>query len=63
MRKELDAFYLPNVLLSGGELEGTLPLLAGKLKEGITTLYVCRNKVCKLPVTDVKDALKLIQNR
>ena len=59
-RKEFDKNYLPNVFLSGGKNEGTLSLLDGKLIEGQTTIYVCQNKACKLPVTEVKEALKQI---
>ncbi len=59
-RKEFDSHYLPNVLLSGGKNEGNLAMLKDRLVSGQTTIYVCRNKVCKLPVTDVKVALKQI---
>ena len=57
-RKELDQHYLPNAFLMGGATEGTLPLLENKLQKGSTTIYVCRNKACKLPTTDVGEALK-----
>lgn len=57
-RKEFDTHYFPNVFLSGGKNEGSLSLLKNKLNEGQTTIYVCQNKVCQLPVTEVKEALK-----
>jgi len=56
-RKELDKFYLPNVFLAGGLTEGTLSMLEGKLRAGETTLYVCQNESCKLPVTEVIEVL------
>lgn len=59
-RKELDTHYLPNVFLSGGKNEGSLSLLEGKLVPGNTTIYVCRNKSCKRPVTDVSKAIEQI---
>ena len=59
-RKEFDTHYLPNVFLYGGKNEGTLPILEGKLREGLTTIYVCRNNACKLPVSDVGEAMKQI---
>ena len=59
-RKEFDKYYLPNVFLSGGVNEGTLSLHESKLIEGQTTIFVCQNKVCKLPETKVKEALKKI---
>jgi len=58
--KEFNKNYLPNVFLSGGKKEGSFPLLEGKLVKGQTTIYVCQNKACKLPVTEAKEALKLI---
>ncbi len=60
-RKEFDTHYFPNIILSGGKIEGTLSLLESKLIEGQTTIYVCQNKVCQLPVTEVNEALKQIK--
>ena len=61
-RKEFETHYLPDVFLSGGKNEGNLALLKDKLIRGQTTIYVCRNKVCKLPATDVKEALRQISD-
>jgi uncharacterized protein len=58
IRKELSKNYLPNALLLGGTKEGSLELLKLKLVESKTMIYVCQNKTCKLPVNNVKDALK-----
>jgi uncharacterized protein YyaL (SSP411 family) len=60
-RNELMKNYLPNALLLGGQTEGNLELLKGKLQEGETMIYVCQNKVCKLPVMEVEKALPLIK--
>ena len=57
-QKEFNKHYLPNALFSGGVSEGALPLLKHKLIEGQTTIYMCQNKLCQFPVTDVKEALK-----
>lgn len=57
-RKELDQYYLPHVFFSGGKDEGTLELLKNKYVPGQTMIYVCRNKSCKLPVTETAAALK-----
>ncbi|MBN2350221.1 MAG: thioredoxin domain-containing protein [Bacteroidales bacterium] len=59
-RKEFDTHYLPNVFLSGGNDKGTLPLLEEKLISGQTTIYVCRDKTCKLPVKEVNEAISQI---
>ena len=59
-RMEWDKEFNPVVLLMGGKDEGSLELLKGKLVEGQTTIYVCKNKVCKLPVTEVDRAIALM---
>ena len=59
-RKEFDTNYLPNVFFSGGKDEGNLMLLEGKYKPGQTTIFVCQNNSCRMPVTEVTDALNLI---
>ncbi len=60
IRNKFDNHYLPNVFLSGGSSEGALSLLKGKLIEDQTTIYVCKEKKCNLPTTDVNEALKQI---
>ena len=52
--------YLPNIIYSGGEIEGTLPLLENKMAEGRTMIYVCKNKSCNLPVENVAHAMTQI---
>ena len=59
IRKSISENYIPNAFLLGGKNEGELELLKGKLLEGETMIYVCQNKVCKLPVTEVDKALEL----
>lgn len=58
---QLNSSFLPDVIYYG-TLNGAsdLPLLESKFKEGETIIYVCRNKVCKNPVTSVEDAMKMI---
>ncbi len=62
-RQSLDNYYFPNIILSGGNTEGSLPLLKHKMVEGQTTIYVCQHKVCQLPVTVVEDALAQIKQK
>ena len=59
-RKQFDEHYLPNVILLGGKTESKLALLENKLVPGQTMIYVCRDKSCKLPVTEVEKALEQI---
>lgn len=62
MRHKMDTHYFPNVLLSGGSIEGSLTLLENKLVPGQTTIYVCQNKSCKRPVTEVEKAIEQIHS-
>jgi hypothetical protein len=55
---EMQKQYLPNCLYVGGT-EENLPLLKGRLTDG-TTIYVCMDKVCNLPTTEVGSAVKQV---
>lgn len=58
-RQELEKHYLPNKVIMGGKTEGILPLMENRpTKGGKTTMYVCYNKTCKLPVNSIEQALK-----
>ncbi len=62
MRAELSAFFLPNKILLGSNGKGNataIPLLQDKIAiDGKTTVYVCYNKACQLPVYTAGDALE-----
>lgn len=58
---ELQKNYLPLSFFLGGK-EENLPLLEHKLIAGDTTIYVCRNKVCKQPVHTVEEALQQMES-
>jgi uncharacterized protein YyaL (SSP411 family) len=53
--KELNEHYIPNKVLMGGT-KSELPLLEGKFI-GETTIFVCQEGSCKMPVTEVDDAI------
>ncbi|WP_443938675.1 thioredoxin domain-containing protein [Pedobacter sp. MW01-1-1] len=59
LKKNLNTFYIPNKLVLGGTTSN-LPLLQGKQSDE-NKVYVCRNKVCQLPVTSVEEALELMR--
>ena len=58
--REIQSHYLPNAFFLGGKTEGNLELLKDKLQEGRTMIYVCQNKVCKIPTDDTTKARELI---
>lgn len=53
--------YLGNSIFLGSTKEENLDLLKDKSVEGATMIYVCQNKVCKIPVEDPTKALALAQ--
>ena len=61
LMQQMNKNYIPNAIFLGGKNEGTLELLESKLQEGETIIYVCQNKVCKFPVTNVEEALPLMK--
>ncbi|WP_347160206.1 thioredoxin domain-containing protein [Pontibacter chitinilyticus] len=68
MRAELSSFFLPNMILLGSSApdgSGTgIPLLQDRVAiNGKTTVYVCYNKTCQLPVHTAADTLKQLQGK
>ena len=62
IRQAFSKNYLPNVIISGGKREGTMDLHKGKYSAGETMIYVCRDRVCKLPVREFSEALEQIED-
>lgn len=60
-RQEFDKHFVPNAVFCGTESSSQLPLLQQRgLINNQTTIYVCYNRACQLPVTSVQEALLLI---
>ncbi len=55
--KELNEQYIPNKLIVGSIKESSLPLLQYKYNQKETTIYVCVDGACKLPVKETEKAL------
>lgn len=61
LKNEFRRNYQPFSLLMGTPTTSTLPLLTNKVpRADISTIYVCYNKTCALPVNNVAKALKQI---
>ena len=58
---ELNKTYIPNKLIAGSASENNMPLLENRYNPNSTLIYVCVNKACKLPVSEVKDAKKFLK--
>ena len=57
-RAELEQHYHPNKMLVGGKSENGLALLENRLVEGETCIYVCVDKTCQMPTSDVSTAIE-----
>lgn len=59
VRAELAAQALPNQIFMVSNSKSDLPLIKDRIAiDGNTTIYVCRNKTCQLPVKSVQEALR-----
>ena len=54
--------YLGNSILLGSKKDENLDLLKEKIQEGVTRIFVCQNKTCKLPTEDVDEAMGLVKH-
>ncbi|MGD1960294.1 MAG: thioredoxin domain-containing protein [Fulvivirga sp.] len=62
MQQQFVKRYLPNKVVMGATEESDLPLMESKYAmNGETTIYVCYNKTCKLPVTSVEKAYEQLR--
>ena len=57
---KLQMDFHPNAYYSGGMRNQILPQHESKWVDGETMIYVCQNRTCKLPTTDVNIARKLL---
>jgi len=58
---DLNKTYIPNKIIAGSTKENIMPLLKNRYLDSETLIYVCVNNACKLPVTEVKQAIKLLK--
>jgi uncharacterized protein YyaL (SSP411 family) len=56
-RREVSQHFLPSDIIAGTLVSSKLPLLEGRDATTNTTIYVCRNRACQLPVHSVDEAL------
>lgn len=58
--KEINKEFIPGVILSGGN-NGTIAILKDKQTIDTQALYVCKDKVCQLPVSDLAEVLRIVR--
>ncbi len=57
----LNNTYLPNKLIAGSTVDSKMPLLLNRYNPNATLIYVCVNKACKLPVSEVEKAIQFLK--
>ncbi|QCR21003.1 thioredoxin domain-containing protein [Pontibacter sp. SGAir0037] len=64
IRSDFSSYYLPNMLLAGTAGTSSLPLLQDRTAiAGKTTIYVCFNRACQLPVHTTAEALSQLRGQ
>jgi uncharacterized protein YyaL (SSP411 family) len=61
IRNEFSAKNIPFTMFAGRNKENSTALFKSRFKEGKTSIYVCRNMTCQMPVYSVEDALKQLE--
>ncbi|MBX2844198.1 MAG: thioredoxin domain-containing protein [Flammeovirgaceae bacterium] len=62
--REIQKEFIPNKIVLASENGLELPLFENRLAiEGETTIYVCQNKTCQLPVKTVEEALEEVKKK
>jgi uncharacterized protein len=58
---ELNQKYVPNKLFIGSFESSEMALLQEKYVQGSTIIYVCENKACQMPTTNIIKAQQLMK--
>lgn len=57
---ELNQKGITNTILAVAKNQSNMPLIKNRFKENSTLIYVCKNSVCKLPVSEVEEAMQYL---
>jgi uncharacterized protein YyaL (SSP411 family) len=61
-KKEVDKIFYPNKVVVGTTSTSSLPLLENRVSEGNETqVFVCQNKICRLPSNNIQGALRQLK--
>lgn len=55
--KTINAQYLPNVIVAGTIKESNLPFLKNRFVQNKNTFYLCQNKTCNVPSSNLNEVL------
>ena len=58
--KKVHQKYLPNVVIAGSIINSELPFLKNRFVENQDLFYLCQNKSCQQPTTDIVQVMNII---
>ncbi|MDE5421775.1 thioredoxin domain-containing protein [Ancylomarina sp. DW003] len=61
-QREFNKNYYPNVIVLGSEKESDLPLLKNRFSKKKTSFYLCKDKSCFLPTSNIDEIIERINN-
>tara|TARA_R110001583_G_scaffold24456_3_gene89168 strand:+ start:17368 stop:19488 length:2121 start_codon:yes stop_codon:yes gene_type:complete len=59
-QRDFNNNFYPNVLVLGSEQESDLPLLKNRFSNETTSFYLCKDKACFLPTSNINEVIKRI---
>ena len=59
-QRDFNNDFYPNVLVLGSEQESDLPLLKNRFNSETTSFYLCKDKACFLPTSNINEIIKRI---
>lgn len=59
-KQTISKTFLPNIVLFGGEQDGSLEIMKSKYVKEKNLIYVCENRMCQLPVDNISQAIEQI---
>lgn len=60
MALELQSFGYENIIWAISGTNSEIPILKGRIIPGKTAIYLCSNGTCKMPVFNIRDAIRLL---
>ncbi len=63
LQQQLSKNFIPNIVCAFSQSPSEIPLLSGRFVENNNLIYVCENKVCKMPVSRLEEALKIFHKQ
>ncbi len=58
---EFQKYYIPNKLIALSQKSSENPLFKGRFNDKKTHIFICEDNACKFPVTEVEQAVKLVE--